>query len=178
MFAIKNADDFTRSPGRVFNVRIVREGDRYGLDDCLVYDTASDKQFRAGDALVEFYDATQDPAKFGPRGQFVARYYLSTLLGQDRWSANARGRKGNTGLALDGGIAAWTLDGPALDAAIGFVLDNETALRAADQACADALADLIGLIEDAEDAMTISTAHLSTANTAMGRRLAVLSAAR
>lgn len=69
-----------------FNVRIVREGDRYGFNDCLVHDQA--------EPLVEFYDAKADSA-FGPRGQFVSRYLLSTL-----W------RCPSDGLQLEGGVPA------------------------------------------------------------------------
>ena len=57
-------------------VRIVYDGDRYGLRHCLVHHDAG-----KNDPLVEFYDGTyagQDG--FDPEGQFVSRYYLSTLL--------------------------------------------------------------------------------------------------
>jgi hypothetical protein len=73
-----------------WTVCIVEEGDRYGRDDCLTHDRP--------DPMVEFYDAPQDPEKFGRRGQFVARYYLSTLICT------------RAGLTLDCDIPAWTLD--------------------------------------------------------------------
>lgn len=73
-----------------FNVRIVSRGNTYGRDDCLTHNE--------DDALVEFYDAKQDPAKFGRRGQFVSRYYLTTLL-QDL----------PNGLQLEGGIPEWSI---------------------------------------------------------------------
>lgn len=53
-------------------VRILEDGDRYGLDDCLEWQSS-----RSG---VEFYDYSQDKEKFGHRGQFVSRYYVETLL--------------------------------------------------------------------------------------------------
>ena len=58
-----------------FNVRIVKPGDRYGMDDCLV---------NAGPAwLVEFYDTTyRSPFSMG-RGQFVSRYFTATILASD-----------------------------------------------------------------------------------------------
>lgn len=61
------------SNGRAFNVRLVRCGDRYGRNDCLVHDQV--------DPLVEFWDATyEDDPRFSPGlGQFTSRYYLSTL---------------------------------------------------------------------------------------------------
>ena len=74
----------------IFNVRTVRTGDRYGANDCLTHDKA--------EPMIEFYDARQDPAKFGPRGQFVSRYYLKTL----RFS-NARA----DGLMLDNASPDW-----------------------------------------------------------------------
>jgi len=83
---------FFNSENRPFRMRLVPEGERYGREDCLTHDEV--------DPLVEFYDASQDPEKFGERGQFVARYYLSTL----------RERDGALGLCLDGGIPSWSVD--------------------------------------------------------------------
>lgn len=74
-----------------FNVRIVNKGDAYGRDDCLTHD---DDVF-----LVEFYDAKVDPAKFGKRGQFVSRYFFTTLLASDH----------KHGLQLDGGVPEWSI---------------------------------------------------------------------
>jgi hypothetical protein len=51
--------------GRPFHVRIVRKGDRYGLNDGLVFPDPKNhfetERVKAGDVLVEFYDASQDP---------------------------------------------------------------------------------------------------------------------
>ena len=69
-----------------FNVRIVRHGDAYGLNDALTHD---------GAPMVEFYDRRH---MHTPRGQFVTRYYAHTLL--DRPIG---------GLTLDGGVPAWTV---------------------------------------------------------------------
>ena len=55
--------------------------------------------FRSDDPLVEFYDAEQSVKKFGPMGQFVTRYYASTLL-----------EKPFAALALDLGIPEWTVN--------------------------------------------------------------------
>mgnify|MGYP006275864341 CR=1 FL=1 len=70
-----------------FNVRVVRTGDAYGLNDCLINDDAP---------LVEFYDHRH---MHTPRGQFVSRYFVSTILE----------RADGLGLMLDGGVPAWTV---------------------------------------------------------------------
>jgi hypothetical protein len=78
----------TNSDGREFLVRKVTTGIRYGLNDCLVHDEEA--------PMVEFYDRTYRGETFGPRGQFVGRYYLSTLTG-----------RGGGGLNLHGGVDNW-----------------------------------------------------------------------
>ena len=80
-----------------FNVRIVNKGDRYGRADCLTHD--DDRP------MVEFYDRRYANEAW-PRGQFVSRYYVSTLLEGE-----------NRGLCLDGGNAnEWSVsaDGMAI----------------------------------------------------------------
>lgn len=74
-----------------FNVRIVNKGDAYGRDDCLIHDDDV--------CMVEFYDSKAEPAKFGKRGQFVSRYFFTTLLASDF----------SHGLQLDGGIPQWSI---------------------------------------------------------------------
>lgn len=60
------------SEGRKFLICIVRTGEQYGLDACLTHESA--------DPLVEVYDLTYaNMGSFGPRGQFVSRYYARTL---------------------------------------------------------------------------------------------------
>jgi hypothetical protein len=60
--------------GATFGVRVVFPGERYGLEDRCV------NKGRVGlDTLVEFYDL-KNTEKFGPRGQFVTRYQLRTIL--------------------------------------------------------------------------------------------------
>ena len=54
-----------------YNVRIVARGDGYGVDDAIVHTES--------EPLVEFYDGRTQPAS--RRGQFVSRYYLTTLMG-------------------------------------------------------------------------------------------------
>lgn len=81
-----------------FNVRIVNKGDRYGRADCLTHD--EDRP------MVEFYDRRYQHGDWPDRGQFVSRYYISTLLEGE-----------NRGLCLDGGNAnEWSVsaDGMAI----------------------------------------------------------------
>lgn len=56
----------------IFNVRIVEKGDTYGLNDCLTH--------KGIEPLVEFYDNRFIDDKDWKHGQFVARYYVTTLL--------------------------------------------------------------------------------------------------
>lgn len=72
--------------------RLVMPGDSYGATGSLTHDS--------DDPLVEFYDARYPHT---PYGQFVSRYYLSTLA--DRKNDP---RSQNAGLDLDGGIGDWT----------------------------------------------------------------------
>ena len=70
-----------------FNVRIVNKGDMYGRNFCLMHDEH--------EPVIEFYDSRYPHTKFG---QFVSRYYVSTLLDHDG------------GLCLDGGNRdEWTV---------------------------------------------------------------------
>lgn len=84
------------SHGVTFYVRIVRNGERYGLDNCLVHDEP--------EPMVEFYDARA--LNCGPLGQFVSRYYLSTL----------REHPAGVGLNLQGGEPDWQIDARAFGA--------------------------------------------------------------
>lgn len=87
--------------GRQFSVRVVNNGDRYGLDGRLTH--------AENDPLVEFYDRTYaGKPGFAAIGQFVTRYNLTQLL-------TVTG-----GLCLDGGVPVWTLD----RAAVRHVLCN------------------------------------------------------
>lgn len=55
-----------------WTVRIVFKGEHYGLDGGQLHEK--------DEPLVEFHDAEQDSTKFGPLGQFVNRYNITTLL--------------------------------------------------------------------------------------------------
>lgn len=67
--------------------------------------------YRASYPLVEFYDTSQDAARF-PGGQFVSRYYMTDLLEDDSIavSLDTMLKNGNQ-FSLDGGIPAWTVEG-------------------------------------------------------------------
>ena len=105
----------TTLAGRTFVVRLVEEGDTYGREDCLTYRDRRPK--------VEFYDATYADRGFGPRGQFVSRYYLDSLTGEDRFSQGDL-RVGMNGLVLDYGVPAWKLDAPATRAAVLWAVET------------------------------------------------------
>jgi hypothetical protein len=85
------------SAGRSFFVHTVMKGERYGLNNCLVHENA--------DPMIEFYDYKYAGERgFTPRGQFVSRYFASTL------ATHTTG----AGLMLDGANRdVWTIDGAA-----------------------------------------------------------------
>jgi hypothetical protein len=86
-----------------FNVRIVNTGDKYGRNDCLVNDKS---------AMVEFYDSRYTDGDFADRGQFVARYYITTLL---------EGSQYPNGLCLDGGIPAWSVSADGMKEVLEYI---------------------------------------------------------
>jgi len=70
-----------------FNTKIIGTGDRYGRADCLTNESGP---------MIEFYDPRYQHT---PLGQFVSRYYISTILKDDSWG----------GLALQGDVPEWTV---------------------------------------------------------------------
>lgn len=82
-----------------WNCRVVRKGERYGKGDCLVHDKE--------DALIEFFDARYPVTD---SGQFVSRYYVTTLLNRP---AN--------GLLLDTGSPDWRLSAATVEAVKDWV---------------------------------------------------------
>ena len=87
-----------------FNVRVVNKGEKYGCDFCLTHD--GDKP------LVEFYDARYPHTEFG---QFVSRYYVETILGDDGYGPK------DGGLSLYGGIPEWTVSAKDMDTVRNFL---------------------------------------------------------
>lgn len=71
-----------------FRAKIVMLGDKYGLNDSLIHD--------GQDPLIEFYDRRH---KFTTDGQFVSRYYASTLI-----------ESANKGITLDTGSPDWFIN--------------------------------------------------------------------
>ena len=74
-----------------FNVRMVFKGEGYGLNDSVIHD--KDRP------LVEFYDNRRG-TDLGRRGQFVSRYYASTLLESENRDC---------GLSLYSDVPEWTV---------------------------------------------------------------------
>lgn len=110
--------------GREFVVKIVKFGERYGRDKCLVNDRVGGHRGEEGASLVEFYDATYaGDDRFGAEGQFVTRYYASTLLRfipllpDSEFVAR--------GLCLNGEVEAWNVDAPAMQVVEAFVRWNQ-----------------------------------------------------
>lgn len=87
-----------------FTVKIIRQGDRYGRNDCLTHDKET--------PLVEFHDTRYN--------QFVSRYYLTTLLRQDQWTAN-QPSFAVTGLVLDGGVPDWRIDAAGMKPVVAWL---------------------------------------------------------
>ena len=57
-------------------------------------------------------------------GQFVSRYYYSTLMGEDEWSNSSRHRLILAGLNLDGGVDRWSVSGEFMAGAMAAVEDE------------------------------------------------------
>ena len=106
-----------------WRVHFVQEGEHYGVNGSLVYgntvgsgvphigERINDCQlYGHGLPLVEFYDMSQDPVLF-PGGQFVSRYYMSTLLGMDGDTPLSEMVSKNWSFGLDGGVPSWTVAG-------------------------------------------------------------------
>lgn len=88
VFIVHDADT-----DRVWAVRYLAEGEKYGLHDRLVC---------GEEPLVEFYDTRYAHTDLG---QFVSRYYVETLL---------RDPRDQTGLNLDGGVPSWFIHADAM----------------------------------------------------------------
>jgi hypothetical protein len=90
--------------GRVFALRVVNQGDAWGVNGRSTHVEAA--------PMVEFYDTTYagdiDDTFSGDLGHFVSRYYLSTLMDTDP----------TRNLSLDGGIPVWTVTADSLAQAL------------------------------------------------------------
>ena len=83
-------------------VRLVEEGDRYGLNMKLVKEK--------GDPYVEFYDMRLESEDLG---QFVSRYCRYTIL-----------QHGNEGLCLDGGVSDWNISADGMRAVKKWLVEG------------------------------------------------------
>ena len=75
----------------IWAVRIVENGDKYGLDDCMDND---------GTPFVEFYDTRYEHTDLG---QFVSRYFIDTMT------------EGEGGLNLYGGVPSRNINEPCMN---------------------------------------------------------------
>lgn len=93
------------SRGIDFNVKIVRNGENYGLNNVLTHDK--------DDPLVEFYDSRYPHTE---HGQFVSRYYASTLLERVR----------DVGLDLYGGNNDWKIEASEMKTVVDWLKKETT----------------------------------------------------
>lgn len=98
-------------------------GDQYGLNHCLTYGDSEYDQDKHDDPLIEFYDMDSMAAVKMCRsddkteaylaeeyGQFVSRYYYSTLKMRDPLGeGSALTDWSQRGLNLDGGVDQWSV---------------------------------------------------------------------
>jgi hypothetical protein len=109
--------------GNRWCVRIVSIGDQYGLKHCLTYGEAEYDKDKHDDPMIEFYDmdsgaaeilrnsADKTEAYLGKKyGQFVSRYYYSTLKMRDPLGkGSALTDWSKRGLCLHGGVDGWSV---------------------------------------------------------------------
>ena len=84
-----------------FNVRIVTPGQGYGRGFRLA----------AAETFVEFYDNRYPDPDFGVYGQFVSRYFLTTIA-EDKFPE---------GLSLDGGVPEWWVSAEDMEVVVAFL---------------------------------------------------------
>jgi hypothetical protein len=96
---------------RRFGVRLVYPGMGYGVDDAVIFTPGEGHHSHADrlEVMVEFYDMTYasddtHASSFGPRGQFVSRYYRSTLM-----------ERPQGGIDLMGYEPTWKIDAEAME---------------------------------------------------------------
>lgn len=84
-------------------VCVVCPGDAYGIQNSLIHKD----ELKMGN-LIEFYDVQYANPRFSDRrnlGQFVSRYYQSTLIESEQGQRPAT----QTGLCLDGSVERWNV---------------------------------------------------------------------
>lgn len=95
--------DFTATNGLTFRVLYLPDGTSPNFPHMTSH----------GEPIVEFYDLRYQHT---PDGQFITRYYLSTLM--VNWPP---------GLDLDAGIEFWTVDALSMDRVMGWLLSQHYA---------------------------------------------------
>jgi len=98
-----------------FHVRVVFRGDGYGLFRDGKHACVHNEE----EPMVEFYDGRypHDPVGGDLRGQFVSRYYLSTLT---EHQTKPHALQGGGGLNLQGDAPDWSIDGPSFALAVAY----------------------------------------------------------
>lgn len=94
---------YDAAPRRTWAIRLVEQGDWYGLADQLPHTDV--------DPLVEFYDTRYPHTDLG---QFVARYSSSSLLQRQQWP----------GLCLHGGVPDWTVSDDAMTQVMDWLREH------------------------------------------------------
>lgn len=108
---VANFCNTTSNQSIKFQFRLINTGDRYGRNNCLT---------NHNHAMIEVWDMDSN--------QFVSRYYLTTLLRWDHWS-DREPSLDQTGLCLDGGVPAWTINAYAMRAPVQWMLQIADVLK-------------------------------------------------
>jgi hypothetical protein len=88
------------SNGIPFRALIIEQGDKFGLNDCLVN--------RNSVPIVQFFDRRYN---FSENGQFVSSYYISTLINRDKKDA----------LCLQGGVPDWNISAASMSLVVSWL---------------------------------------------------------
>ena len=129
--------------GNRWCVRLVFIGDQYGLKHCLTYGDAEYDKDKHDDPMIEFYDMDSGVAEIlrnsddkteaylgKEYGQFVSRYYYSTLNFDERFGEKKTVTDwSQRGLCLHGGVDGWSVSSEFMVKAMAAV-NNELAERA------------------------------------------------
>jgi len=125
--------------GNRWCVRIVFIGDNYGLNHCLTYGDAEYDKDKHDDPLIEFYDMDSRAAELmrgsdnkteaylaEEYGQFVSRYYLSSLKFDEILNGKTPTDWSKRGLCLHGGVDGWSVSSEFMVDAMAAI-ENELA---------------------------------------------------
>jgi len=102
-----------KDAGQTFLIRIVNKGDRFGSQLCLTHNEDT--------PLIEFYDHDFDFEYDGNQklGQFISRYYISTLRSSEYSSPFTT--KSKHGLALNADIPEWSITPAGMNKVMAFI---------------------------------------------------------